>query len=159
MNITIIAVGKLKEKYLKDAISEYSKRIGRYAKLQIIEVPDEKVPEDISLKQEETIKRREGESILRHMKDSSYKIALCIEGKTLSSTELAEKIENISIKGASTITFVIGGSLGLSKEIIDKCDYLLSFSKMTFPHQLMRVILLEQVYRSFKIIKGEPYHK
>ena len=153
MKITLITVGKIKEKYLKDAIAEYSKRLSKYCKLDIIEVPDEKTPDQAS----ETVE--EGEKILRYIKDDMYVITLEIAGKMLTSEELAERIEKLGIQGKSSIAFVIGGSIGLGKEVLKRSDYALSFSKMTFPHQLMRVILLEQVYRSYRIINGEPYHK
>lgn len=159
MNITIVAVGKLREKYLKEGIEEYSKRLGRYCKLEIIEVPDEKAPESISLREEEIIKKKEGEGILKHFKDGVYKVALCIEGKMMTSPELSDMIGSLAVKGVSSIMFIIGGSLGLSDEVVKECDFKLSFSSMTFPHQLMRIVLLEQVYRSFKIIHNETYHK
>lgn len=159
MKITLIAVGKLKEKYLKEAVSEYSKRLGRYCKLEIIEVSDEKTPEQASQTAEEQILEKEGERILKHIKDDMYVIALEIQGKMLSSEELAAKMEDLGIQGKSHIAFVIGGSIGLGKEVLKRADDSLSFSKMTFPHQLMRVILLEQVYRGYRIINGEPYHK
>ncbi|PRR77907.1 Ribosomal RNA large subunit methyltransferase H [Clostridium liquoris] len=159
MNITIITVGKIKEKFLRDALDEYSKRLTRYCKLDIIEVPDEKTPETASEKEEIIIKEKEGERILKHIKDNSYIIALAIHGKMSSSEELADFIQTQGINGNSNLTFVIGGSLGLSSDVLKRADYKLSFSKMTFPHQLMRVILLEQIYRSFRINSGEPYHK
>ncbi|SNS53157.1 23S rRNA (pseudouridine1915-N3)-methyltransferase [Anaerovirgula multivorans] len=159
MNITIISVGKLKEKYLKLGIDEYSKRLTRYCKLSIAEVPDEKAPENLSDAEIETIKRKEGESVLRYIKEGMYVIALDIKGKMLSSEKLASHLENLGITGNSNIAFVIGGSLGLSKEVLKRSDYKLSFSPMTFPHQLMKLILLEQIYRAFRIIKNEPYHK
>lgn len=159
MNVTIIAVGKLKEKYLKEGIEEYSKRLKRYCRLEIVEVPDEKEPDNMSLKEAEGIKNKEGESIERHFKDNVYKIALCIEGKTMSSEEFSSVISGLGLKGISSVAFVIGGSLGLSDRVISRCDLLLSFSRLTFPHQLMRLILLEQIYRGFKIISGETYHK
>ncbi|MBM7871961.1 23S rRNA (pseudouridine1915-N3)-methyltransferase [Clostridium pascui] len=159
MNITIITVGKLKEKYLKDAINEYSKRLTKYCSLEIVEVADEKTPENASPKDEENIKLKEGQSILKHIKDNMYVIALDLKGKMISSDELAQFIEDRALSGNSHITFIIGGSLGISQEVLNKCHYKLCFSKMTFPHQLFRVMLLEQIYRSFRIIKGEPYHK
>lgn len=159
MKITIIAVGKLKEKYFHMGIAEYAKRLSRYCKLEIIELADEKAPENMSLAQEEEVKNKEGKRILDHIKEDTYVIALAIEGKVFSSEEMAKKIEDLSLKGRSHITFIIGGSIGLSKEVLNRADFQLSFSKMTFPHQLMRLILLEQVYRWFKIIKGEPYHR
>lgn len=159
MKITLITVGKIKEKYLKDAIAEYSKRLGRYCKLEIIEVADEKTPDQASETVEEGIRTKEGERILKHIKDDMYVVTLEISGKMLSSEELAEKINSLGLAGKSSIAFVIGGSIGLGKEVLSRSDYALSFSKMTFPHQLMRVILLEQVYRSYRIISGSPYHK
>lgn len=171
MNIVIYGVGKIKENYLKDGIAEYSKRLGRYCNLQVVEVPDERAPESLSIKEEEMVKRREGEHILsrlecgkhiegaKHLQDGSYKIALCVDGASLSSEGLAQKIQSLETSGKSSISFIIGGSLGLSPDVIERCDMKLSFSKMTFPHQLMRLILLEQVYRSFKIIYNETYHK
>ena len=159
MKITLITVGKIKEKYLKDAIAEYSKRLSKYCKLDIIEVQDEKIPDQASETVEEGIRRKEGEKILRYIKDDMYVITLEIAGKMLTSEELADKIKKLGIQGKSSIAFVIGGSIGLGKEVLKRSDYALSFSKMTFPHQLMRVILLEQVYRSYRIMNGEPYHK
>ena len=159
MKITLITVGKIKEKYLKDAIAEYSKRLSKYCKLDIIEVSDEKTPDQASETVEEGIRSKEGEKILRYIKDDMYVITLEIAGKMLTSEELAERIEKLGIQGESSIAFVIGGSIGLGKEVLKRSDYALSFSKMTFPHQLMRVILLEQVYRSYRIMNGEPYHK
>ena len=159
MNITLITVGKLKEKYLKEAIDEYAKRLSRYCRLDIIEVPDEKTPDNASEKEELQIKEKEGETILKHIKDNMFVIALAIEGKQLSSEELADFIKDLGIRGDSNVAFVIGGSLGLSKSVLSRANHKLSFSKMTFPHQLMRVILLEQVYRGYRIINGEPYHK
>ena len=159
MNITIVCVGKLKEKYLKAAIDEYSKRLSRYCKLDIIELNDEKTPDNASEKEELMIKEKEGSNILKNIKDNMFVVALAIEGKMISSEELGCFIKDQGVRGNSNIAFIIGGSLGLSKEVLNRADYKLSFSKMTFPHQLMRVILLEQVYRGFRIINGEPYHK
>ncbi|MCI6163790.1 MAG: 23S rRNA (pseudouridine(1915)-N(3))-methyltransferase RlmH [Lachnospira sp.] len=159
MKITICCVGKVKEKFYVQAIEEYSKRLSRYCKLEIIEVQDEKTPDNASENLNLQIKQKEGERILSAIKDDAYVCALAIEGKMLDSVELSQKIDRLGIEGKSNIVFVIGGSLGLSKEVLDRADYYLSFSKMTFPHQLMRVILLEQIYRSYRIIKGEPYHK
>ena len=159
MNINIIAVGKIKEKYIKEGIKEFSKRLSRYASLKIIEINDEKAPENLSDKDMQIVKGKEGDKIIQKLSQSSYLIALTIDGKQLSSEELSEKIEDIMLEGGSDITFIIGGSLGLSDEVIKMCKYKLSFSRMTFPHQLMRLILLEQIYRSFRIIRGEPYHK
>ena len=159
MRITLITVGKIKEKYLKDAIAEYTKRLCKYCKLDIIEVPDEKTPDNASETVEEQIRSKEGEKILKHVKDDSYVITLEIQGKQLTSEELSDKVETLGIQGISHITFIIGGSIGLGQEVLKRSNYALSFSKMTFPHQLMRVILLEQIYRSYRIINGEPYHK
>ncbi|KOA19029.1 ribosomal RNA large subunit methyltransferase H [Clostridium homopropionicum DSM 5847] len=159
MNITVICVGKIKEKYLKAAIDEYSKRLTRYCKLDIVELNDEKTPDNASEKEELLIKEKEGNSILKHIKDNMYVIALDIQGKMVSSEDLAQLISDSGIKGNSNLAFIIGGSLGLSKEVLNRADFKLSFSKMTFPHQLFRVMLLEQVYRGFRIIGGEPYHK
>ena len=159
MKITIITVGKIKEKYLKDAIAEYSKRLSRYCKLEILEVADEKTPDGASEIVEENIREKEGERILKLIKEDAYVITLEINGKMLTSEELADRIETLGIQGKSHLVFVIGGSIGLGKEVLRRSDYALSFSKMTFPHQLMRVILLEQIYRSYRIINGEPYHK
>lgn len=159
MKITIITVGKIKEKYLKDAIAEYTKRLSRYCRLEIIEVSDEKTPDQASEIVEDGIRDKEGERILRYIKDDAYVITLEINGRMLTSEELAVKIDTLGIQGSSHITFIIGGSIGLGREVLKRSDYALSFSKMTFPHQLMRVILLEQIYRSYRIIQGEPYHK
>lgn len=159
MKITLITVGKIKEKFFVGAIDEYSKRLSRYCKLEIIQVSDEKTPDHASETVETQIKDKEGERILAQIKEGTYVVALAIEGQMLSSESLAEKMDSLLVAGVSQIVFVIGGSLGLSKYVLDRADYLLSFSKMTFPHQLMRVILLEQIYRSFRIRHGEPYHK
>ena len=159
MKITLITVGKIKEKYLKDAIAEYSKRLSRYRKLEIVEVADEKTPDNASDTVEDAIRDKEGERILKYIKEDAYVITLEIAGKMLTSEEMAEKIEKLGVQGTSHIIFIIGGSIGLGREILKRSDYALSFSKMTFPHQLMRVILLEQIYRSYRIINHEPYHK
>ena len=159
MKIDICCVGKVKEASFRDMISEYSKRISRYANLSILEVQDEKTPDNASATVEEAIKKKEGERLLGVIKDNAYVIALAIDGKNLSSTELADKINSLGIDGTSHIQFVIGGSLGLSPEVLSRADMKLSFGRMTFPHQLMRVILLEQIYRSYRIINNEPYHK
>ena len=159
MKITVVCVGKLKEKFFADGVEEYKKRLGRYAKIEIAEVADEKAPENLSIAEEEQVKAKEGEKILKKIPDDAFVVALCIDGKMLSSEELADFFEKKTVSGVSSIAFVIGGSLGLSKAVIDRADYKLSFSKMTFPHQLMRMILMEQVYRAFRIIKNEPYHK
>lgn len=159
MNIIIIGVGKIKEKFMQEGIKEYSKRLSRYCKLKILEVTDESAPENLSKKEIEIIKEKEGKRILGKISNNSYIISLDIKGKNLSSEELSKKIEDITLGGTNDITFIIGGSLGLSEEILNKSNLKLSFSKMTFPHQLMRMILLEQIYRGFRIMKGEPYHK
>lgn len=159
MKMTVVAVGKVKEKFFTDAIAEYSKRLSKYCKLEIIQVADEKTPDGAGEAQETQIKEREGQRILGQIKDSAYVIALSIGGNALSSEQLAEKIETLGIGGQSQIVWVIGGSLGLSEAVLKRADYQLSFSKMTFPHQLMRVILLEQIYRSYRILWKEPYHK
>ncbi|MBO5510082.1 MAG: 23S rRNA (pseudouridine(1915)-N(3))-methyltransferase RlmH [Lachnospiraceae bacterium] len=159
MKITICTVGKIKEKYFRDAIAEYTKRLSKYCKLEIVEVEDEKTPDNAGEAVELSIKQKEGARLASHIKDDSYVIALAIEGKKLDSVLFSEKLEKLFIQGTSHITFIIGGSLGLAPEILSRANYLLSFSDMTFPHQLMRVILLEQIYRSFRIMKHEPYHK
>jgi len=159
VNIQIICIGKLKEKYWTDAIAEYSKRLSRYCTLEIIELKEARLPDKASPADEENVKLEEGRSILKAIKDGTYVITLEILGKQLTSPELADKIQTLSIEGKSNVAFIIGGSLGLSAEVSKRADYKLSFSRMTFPHQMMRVILLEQVYRGFKIIKNEAYHK
>lgn len=159
MQITILTVGKLKEKYLKDGIGEYLKRLQSYAKVEVIEVADEKEPYNPSPADELLVKAKECERIKAKLKEGTFLIALAIDGEELSSPALAQKIEKLTVQGHSHITFLIGGSLGLDQSLLDMADYKLSFSKLTFPHQLMRLILLEQIYRSFRIIKNEPYHK
>ena len=159
MKITVIAVGKIKEKYYRDAIDEYSKRLSAYCKLEIVQVADEKTQENSTETEMNLIKEKEAERILKNIPDSSYVISLEILGKNLDSVELSDKINQLGIHGTSHIVFVIGGSLGLHESVSKRADYSLSFSKMTFPHQLMRVILLEQIYRSYRIIHKEPYHK
>lgn len=159
MRITLITVGKIKEKFYQDAISEYAKRLSRYCKLDVIQVTDEKTPDGASEAEEVAIREKEGERILKALKDDAYVIALAIEGKMLDSVELSQKIERLGVSGTSHIAFVIGGSLGLAPAVMKRADYALSFSRMTFPHQLMRVVLLEQLYRSYRILKNEPYHK
>ncbi len=159
MKIDIVCVGRLKEKYFTAGAEEYIKRLSKYCKLDIKEVPDEKAPENLSLKQEIEIKNKEGEAILKQVKDSAYVMALAIDGKMYSSEELASSIADLGLNGRSHIVFIIGGSLGLSDEVLKRADAKISFSKMTFPHQLMRVILLEQIYRCFRINNNEPYHK
>ena len=159
MKISILCVGKIKEKYFSDAVAEYMKRLTRYCLPEIIEVQDEKTPDGASMATELKIKEKEGERLLSKFKEGCFYIALAIKGKKLSSEQMAAKINELGTRGISHIGFIIGGSLGLSDEVLERCDMLLSFSDMTFPHQLMRVILLEQVYRSYRIISGEPYHK
>ena len=159
MKITVIAVGKIKEKFYTDAIAEYSKRLSRYCRLEVIQVADEKPPDGASEAQERQIKEKEGSRILAQIKDGAYVIALAVQGTMLSSEQLASKLNKLGVDGQSQIVLIIGGSLGLSDEVLKRADYHLSFSPMTFPHQLMRVILLEQIYRSYRIISGEPYHK
>ncbi|MBI5974996.1 23S rRNA (pseudouridine(1915)-N(3))-methyltransferase RlmH [Staphylococcus canis] len=159
MKITIIAVGKLKEKYWKQAIAEYEKRLSAYTKIEIIEVPDEKAPENMSDKEIEQVKAKEGERILAKIKPQSTVITLEIQGKPLSSEAFAQELDQRMTQGASDFTFIIGGSNGLHQSVLQQSNFALSFSTMTFPHQMMRVILLEQVYRAFKINRGEAYHK
>ncbi|MBB5149595.1 23S rRNA (pseudouridine(1915)-N(3))-methyltransferase RlmH [Ureibacillus thermosphaericus] len=159
MNISIISVGKLKEKYLKMGIDEYVKRLSSYTKVDLIEVADEKAPEQLSEAEMEIVKKKEGERILAKIPDGTFVYALAIDGKMKSSEELAEGLEKQMTYGSSKIAFVIGGSLGLHKEVLNRANEKLSFGRMTFPHQLMRLVLLEQIYRSFRIMKGEPYHK
>ena len=159
MRITIVSVGKIKEKYLNDAIREYSKRLSSYCNLTHIEVSDEKAPETLSEKEEEQIKEKEGQKILAKIKDSQYVYALDLAGKQRTSEEFSAELMKLPVYGNGDLVFVIGGSLGLSTEVIKRSNAQISFSKMTFPHQLMKVILLEQVYRGFRIMKGEPYHK
>lgn len=159
MNIQIVSVGKLKEKYLKLGIEEYTKRLGAYAKIDIIEVPDEKAPENLSEADMEIVKKKEGDRILAKIGADTYVIALAIEGKMKSSEQLASDLESLMTYGRSKVAFIIGGSLGLHEEVMKRSDEKLSFSKMTLPHQLMKLVLVEQIYRAFRIIKGEPYHK
>lgn len=159
MEIRILSVGKIKEKYLNDGIAEYAKRLGRYCRLTFCQVADEKTPDKASEAVNRQIKEVEGERLMKHIREQDYVIALAIDGKMLNSVELSQKLSQLGVSGKSSISFVIGGSLGLSDAVLARADYKLSFSKMTFPHQLMRVILLEQIYRSYRIIQGEPYHK
>ena len=159
MNVTILAVGKLKEKYWRDAVAEYSKRLKSYCSLQITEIKESPLRANPSAADEEAVKIAEGADILSRIRSSDYVITLEIKGKVLSSEALAQKIEALAIDGKSSIVFVIGGSLGLSEEVSRRADFKLSFSAMTFPHQMMRVMLLEQIYRSFKINRHEAYHK
>ena len=159
MKITVACVGKIKEKYLRDGIQEYAKRLSRYCRLEWYEVADERTPDGASAAQEERIRDTEGARLLRGIPDSSYVIALAIDGAMLDSPGLAAKISDLALGGVSQIVFVIGGSLGLSQQILKRADFSWSFSKLTFPHQLMRMMLLEQIYRGYRILHGEPYHK
>ena len=159
MKITILCVGKIKENFYRDAIAEYKKRLSRYCKLEILEVADEKTPENASELMEKQIKEKEAERMEKYLREDAYVIALAIEGTQLDSVALSQKIEKLGTSGVSHIIFIIGGSLGIAEHLLKRADYKLSFSKMTFPHQLMRVILLEQIYRGYRIMSGEPYHK
>ena len=159
MNITIVSVGKLKEKYLKMGIDEYAKRLGGYAKIDFVEVPDEKAPEQLSDAEMEMVKRKEGERILSKISDGTYVIALALDGKMKTSEQMAADLDSLMTYGKSKVAFVIGGSLGLHDDVLKRADEKLCFGKMTLPHQLMKLVLVEQIYRSFRIIKGEPYHK
>ena len=159
MNVNIICIGKLKEKYWQDAIKEYSKRLSRYCTLSVTELKEVRLQDNASESEEKKVIEDEGKYILKALREDMYVIASDVNGESLSSEELAEKIETLGIKGKSKVAFIIGGSLGLSKEVLNRSDMCLSFSKMTFPHQMMRVILMEQIYRAFKIIKHEIYHK
>lgn len=159
MKITILCVGKIKEKFYREAVAEYGKRLSRYCKLEIVEVADEKTPDGASGLVEEQIKAKEAERMERHLREGAFVCALAIDGKQLDSVELSEKIERLGTGGTSHIIFIIGGSLGIADSLLARADLRLSFSRMTFPHQLMRVILLEQVYRAYRIMNHEPYHK
>ncbi len=159
LHINIICIGKIKENFFKESIDEYSKRLKSYCTLNITELPDEKIPNNPSEKEILIIKDKEGQNILNSLKKDSYIICMDLKGKQYTSVEFSNKIENISINNNSSITFIIGGSLGISDKVLNISNELVSFSKMTFPHQLFRVILLEQIYRAFKIIKNETYHK
>ena len=158
LNIHIVCVGKIKEKYLKDAILEYSKRLSKYCKLEIIELQDEKIPDKLNSSLENEIKNKECLNILNHLPKDSFNIALDLKGKEFSSEEFSKKLDSLSMEN-SHICFIIGGSLGLTKELLDKCNFKICFSKMTFPHQLIRVFLLEPIFRAFKISHGETYHR
>lgn len=159
IHINIICIGKIKENYLKDAIAEYSKRLTKYCTLNVIELPDEKIPNNPSVKDISIIKDKESKNIISQLKKDSYIVCLDLKGKQYTSEEFSKKIENISLNHTSSITFIIGGSLGMSEELSNKSNELICFSKMTFPHQLFRVFLLEQLYRAFKISNNENYHK
>lgn len=159
MKITVLAVGKIKEKFYIDAVQEYAKRLSRYCKLEIIQVADEKTAENCTETEIDIIKKKEADRIFKYIPEQAYVVTLEILGKQLDSVEMADKINQLGIGGTSHIVFIIGGSLGLHQSVSDRSDFKLSFSKMTFPHQLMRVVLLEQIYRSYRIINNEPYHK
>lgn len=159
MKITVIAVGKIKEKYYRDALEEYGKRLSRYCKLEIVEVEDEKTPDGASAAEEDRIREKEAERIFKFVKEDAFVLTLEIAGKMYDSVEFAGKLEKLGVQGISHLQFIIGGSLGLHEKVCRRADMAVSFSKMTFPHQLMRVILLEQIYRSYRIIHREPYHK
>lgn len=159
MKIKLVTVGKLKEKYLIQGINEYLKRLNSYAKMEIIEVPDEKAPEKLSDAEMLQVKEKEGQRILGKINDNEYVFVLAINGKQLSSEEFSKEIEQLGISGKSNLTFVIGGSLGLSDSVLQRSNQQISFSRLTYPHQLMRLVLVEQIYRGFRIMKGEPYHK
>ncbi len=159
MNVKILCVGKIKEKFYREAIEEYQKRLSKYCNVSIVEVADEKTAENASATEIEIVKDKEGERLLKHISERDYVIALAILGKQMDSVAFSEYIEDLGISGKSSIVFVIGGSLGLSDSVLSRADYHISFSKMTFPHQLMRVILFEQIYRAMRIMKNEPYHK
>lgn len=159
MKITLLTVGKMKEKYFTEGIKEYTKRLSRYCKLEIIQVADEKTVENASPHQEDLIRQKEGKRLEKYLKDTAYVIALAIQGKQYSSEDFSKKIHNLGLKGESHIIFIIGGSIGLDESILKRADEQISFSKMTFPHQMMRMILLEQIYRAYRIINHEPYHK
>lgn len=159
MDIKLLTVGKLKEKYLIQGIQEYAKRLSAYTKFSIIEVPNEKAPENLSHAQMEQVKDKEGQRLLNKIKDDDYVIVLAIKGKELSSEDFAEHLEKMTVQGKSHFTFVIGGSLGLSNDVLKRANFDISFGRLTYPHQLMRLILTEQIYRAFRIIHHEPYHK
>ena len=159
MKITVLSVGKLKEKYWRDAVKEYEKRLSKYAKVRVLEVADEKTKENATDVEREIIKTKEGERILKSLPKGAFVVTLEIGGASLSSEAFSKKLEQVALKGYGHLVFVIGGSLGLSKAVMQKSDYALSFSKMTFPHQLMRVVLMEQIYRAYRISRHEPYHK
>ncbi|BBA07608.1 23S rRNA (pseudouridine(1915)-N(3))-methyltransferase RlmH [Streptococcus oralis] len=159
MKIKIVTVGKLKEKYLKDGIAEYTKRILRFAKLEMIELADEKTPDKASELENQKILETEGARILSKVGERDFVVVLAIEGKTLSSEEFSKQLEQASIKGYSTLTFIIGGSLGLAPVVKNRANLSVSFGRLTLPHQLMRLVLIEQIYRAFTIQQGSPYHK
>lgn len=159
MKIRILCVGKIKEKFMREALGEYSKRLSRYIKLEIIEVVDEKTPDSASEKEENQIRDKEAERLLKQIRQEDYVIALAIDGKMYDSVAFSRKLDHFGMLGRGSVVFVIGGSLGLGEQVLERADESISFSKMTFPHQLMRVILLEQIYRGYRILRNEPYHK
>jgi 23S rRNA (pseudouridine1915-N3)-methyltransferase len=159
LHIQLLTVGKLKERYLADGIAEYIKRLGPYAKVQMVEVPDERAPETMSPAEEQQVKGKEGERLLAQLRSDTFVVALALDGQTLSSEQLAQQLDQLATYGRSQVAFVIGGSLGLSSEVLARADMRLSFGRMTLPHQLMRLVLVEQIYRAYKINRGEPYHK
>ncbi len=159
MKIRILCVGKIKEKFMREALGEYSKRLSRYIKLEITEVVDEKTPDSASEKEENQIRDKEAERLLKQIRQEDYVIALAIDGKMYESVAFSKKLDRFGVLGRGSVVFVIGGSLGLGEQVLERADESISFSKMTFPHQLMRVILLEQIYRGYRILRNEPYHK
>ena len=159
MKIRILCVGKIKEKFMREALGEYSKRLSRYIKLEITEVVDEKTPDSASEKEENQIRDKEAERLLKQIRQEDYVIALAIDGKMYDSVAFSKKLDRLGVLGRGSVVFVIGGSLGLGEQVLERADESISFSKMTFPHQLMRVILLEQIYRGYRILRNEPYHK
>ena len=159
MKIRILCVGKIKEKFMREALGEYSKRLSRYIKLEITEVVDEKTPDSASEKEENQIRDKEAERLLKQIRQEDYVIALAIDGKMYDSVAFSKKLDRFGVLGKGSVVFVIGGSLGLGEQVLERADESISFSKMTFPHQLMRVILLEQIYRGYRILRNEPYHK
>ncbi|MED2972319.1 23S rRNA (pseudouridine(1915)-N(3))-methyltransferase RlmH [Fictibacillus sp. B-59209] len=159
MNILVVTVGKLKEKYLKMGIDEYVKRLGPYAKIEIVEVTDEKAPETLSDQEMQIVKKAEGERILAKIPQDAHVVAMAIEGKLISSEDLAKNLDQLATYGKSKVAFVIGGSLGLSDEVMKRANEKISFGRITYPHQLMKLVLVEQIYRAFRINRGEPYHK
>ncbi|MGG1572834.1 23S rRNA (pseudouridine(1915)-N(3))-methyltransferase RlmH [Fictibacillus sp. NRS-1165] len=159
MNILVVTVGKLKEKYLKMGIDEYVKRLGPYAKIEIIEVADEKAPENLSDQEMQMVKKAEGDRILAKIPQDAHVVAMAIEGKLVSSEDLAKNLDELATYGKSKVAFVIGGSLGLSEEVMKRANEKISFGRITYPHQLMKLVLVEQIYRAFRINRGEPYHK
>ncbi len=159
LSVTVICIGKLKEAFFRDAAAEYQKRLSRFCGLNIKELSEYSLPENPSDAQIDTALKKEGEAVLNEIPSGAYTVALCVEGKQLSSPELAEKLESVALSGKSSVCFIIGSSFGLSDEVKQRCDLKLSFSRLTFPHQLFRVLLLEQIYRAFSITNKMKYHK